>query len=169
MAVEPHQNIRHNEKVVSTVDLRVHYPVDRVLRAGTHGRVLGLADTDNKRQYLVKWEGKSWPTAVWDMQIKRRSDIMSEIWERVEDVPLDDDDRLTLPAMQRWINEGKGVAVYENVALDSSGLGTLMAMSYGTPEAQLETDEPPDRCPDIGNQINWKLRLKGVVKPHGRT
>lgn len=63
-----------------------------------------------------------------------------------------------------WLERGDGVAVYENVALDSAGLGHRQFVSFGSPAAQLEMAEPPVRMPDIGGSINWKYQLKATVQ-----
>ena len=65
---------------------------------------------------------------------------------------------------KKWLKRGDGVAVYENIALDSSGLGHRIFMSFGSKAAQLEMAVPPTRCPDIGNLIGWKYQLVGVVQ-----
>lgn len=67
--------------------------------------------------------------------------------------------------VKRWLDRGDGVAVYENQALDSSGLGHKQFMSYGSPAAQIETPEPPERCPDLtGRSPNWAYTLVGTCK-----
>ena len=59
----------------------------------------------------------------------------------------------------RWLERGDGVAVYENQDFGHPDLGHLQFVSYGSPAAQLETDVPPQRLPDIGNAINWRYQL----------
>ena len=66
---------------------------------------------------------------------------------------------------KRWLARGDGIAVYQNVALDSSTMGRRKYMSYGSPEAQLEMEVPPQRLPDIGSQINWMFQLEAVLPP----
>jgi hypothetical protein len=68
------------------------------------------------------------------------------------------------PTVNRWLDRGDGVAVYQNVALDSAGLGHRKFVSFGSEQAQLETDEPPKRLPDIGGSINWKYQLEATVR-----
>lgn len=51
----------------------------------------------------------------------------------------------------RWFKRGDGAAVYRNLDLCSAGLGRVKIVSFGSPAAQLETDEPPVTLPDIGN------------------
>lgn len=63
-----------------------------------------------------------------------------------------------------WLARGDGVAVYECVAMDSSELGMKRFISYGSPQAQLEVDTPPERMPDIGGLIGWKYQLVGTYK-----
>jgi len=73
------------------------------------------------------------------------------------------------PMAEKWLARGDGVAVYENVALDSAQLGHRVFLSYGSKKAQLEMETPPVRCPDIsGVVIGWKYQLVGVVRPEGK-
>ena len=66
--------------------------------------------------------------------------------------------------VERWLDRGDGVAVYENKALDSSNLGHKQFVSYGSAAAQIETAEPPQRMPDVGNAINWAYQLVATVQ-----
>jgi hypothetical protein len=66
--------------------------------------------------------------------------------------------------INRWLIRGDGVAIYENALLGHPGAGDLRLVSYGSERAQLEVDIPPDRLPDIGNQINWRFQLKGAYR-----
>jgi len=79
---------------------------------------------------------------------------------------LEADDRIwldkTKATMNRWLARGDGIAVYQNAAMDSALLGTRKYVSYGSREAQIESETPPQRLPDIGDQINWAYRLEGV-------
>jgi hypothetical protein len=59
----------------------------------------------------------------------------------------------------RWLDRGDGAAVYENHDLGHPEAGAPKIASFGSPAAQLETDEPPEQLPDIGNAINWRYRL----------
>jgi len=68
------------------------------------------------------------------------------------------------PIVRRWLDRGDGVAVYRNVALDSGNLGHRKFVSFGSEAAQLETDDPPKKLPDIGGQINWRYQLEAVVR-----
>lgn len=63
-----------------------------------------------------------------------------------------------------WLERGDGVAIYENQAFDSSNAGHLKYVSYGSASAQIETEEPPQRLPDIGSQVNWAYQLIGRVR-----
>jgi hypothetical protein len=63
--------------------------------------------------------------------------------------------------IRRWVDRGDGVAVYENHAMDSRFFGHKKFVSFGSTEAQLEVDDPPERLPDIGGQINWAYTLVG--------
>ncbi len=66
--------------------------------------------------------------------------------------------------VQRWLDRGDGVAVYENKALDSASLGHRKFESFGSPDAQIEVAEPPTRMPDLGGSINWAYQLEAVVQ-----
>lgn len=66
--------------------------------------------------------------------------------------------------VQRWLDRGDGVAVYRNEAMDSPRLGDRQFVSFGSPEAQIETDEPPQRMPDVGSAINWAYQLEATVR-----
>ena len=62
---------------------------------------------------------------------------------------------------ERWLDRGDGVAVYENMALDSRNLGQLVFMSYGSEAAQIEEDEAPKIMPDMRMYSTpWAYRLK---------
>ena len=58
-----------------------------------------------------------------------------------------------------WLARGDGAAVYRNEALDSGTHGHCVTVSFGSPAAQIELDEPPQRMPDIGDHIGWKYQL----------
>lgn len=63
-----------------------------------------------------------------------------------------------------WLRRGDGIAIYEAMAFDRSDFGARKYVSYGSPDAQLEVDEPPVQLPDIGPQINWPYRLVGTYR-----
>jgi hypothetical protein len=70
----------------------------------------------------------------------------------------------------RWLARGDGIAFYENKLIeDSQGNSTdnipaMQFVSYGSPTAQIETVEPPQRMPDIGSKVNWRYHLIGLYK-----
>lgn len=66
--------------------------------------------------------------------------------------------------VSRWVDRGDGAAVYENHELGHPDLGAPKIASFGSPAAQLETDDPPKRLPDIGNQINWRYQLVATYR-----
>lgn len=68
------------------------------------------------------------------------------------------------PTVQKWLDRGDGIAVYENHDLGHPGAGHRKFVSFGSNAAQLETDDPPTRLPDIGNQINWRYQLIGTYR-----
>lgn len=75
---------------------------------------------------------------------------------------LGDDE--TIDQVNVWLARGDGIAVYQNVALDSATLGDNQFVSFGSPAAQLEVDEPPTQLPDMGNAINWRFQLQGTYR-----
>jgi hypothetical protein len=66
--------------------------------------------------------------------------------------------------VDRWLERGDGAAIYENHDLGHPGMGSCQITSFGGPMAQLETDDPPECLPDIGNQINWRYVLIGTCR-----
>jgi hypothetical protein len=66
--------------------------------------------------------------------------------------------------VNRWLARGDGIAVYENADLGHPELGHRQFLSFGSTQAQIETNEPPQRLPDIGNRINWRYQLVGIYK-----
>lgn len=69
-----------------------------------------------------------------------------------------------LDTINRWLARGDGAAVYENHDLGHPMAGHIQVASYGSDAAQLETDDPPERLPDIGHQINWRYMLIGTYR-----
>ena len=67
--------------------------------------------------------------------------------------------------IEHWLSRGDGVAIYENQDFGHWDLGHKQFMSYGSPDAFFETEEPPTRLPDYLGQINWRYQLKAVYKP----
>lgn len=68
-----------------------------------------------------------------------------------------------LAGLNKWLREGKGLAVYENHDLGHPELGRRRFFSFGTPDAQF-TDEPPVRLPDFPTEINWRYVLVGTYR-----
>ena len=66
--------------------------------------------------------------------------------------------------VNRWLERGDGVAVYENQDLGHPEVGWPRLASYGGPEAMLVTDEPPQRLPDTPKHINWRYQLVAVYR-----
>lgn len=83
---------------------------------------------------------------------------------------------------------GDGVAIYINQDLGHRDIGQWQVVSYGGPEAQLETradaamaealkaapsphqwahgdDVIPTTLPDLGGAINWRYTLEAIVPP----
>lgn len=69
-----------------------------------------------------------------------------------------------LAVLAGWLERGDGVAVYQNQDLDHPELGHYQLVSYGSTVAQIETEEPPARMPDIGGAINWRYQLIGTYR-----
>lgn len=64
-----------------------------------------------------------------------------------------------------WLARGDGVAVYENKDLAHPQLGHRQYLSYGSNEAQIEKDVPPQQMPDLAGQApNWRYRLLGTYR-----
>lgn len=94
------------------------------------------------------------------MTIKKMNFI--ELCDYLSDNEFPDDAWDTLNV---WFERGDGVAVYQNVAFDHSEFGRIKVVSFGSQDAQLEVDDPPQRLPDIGNQIHWAYQLQAVYRP----
>lgn len=80
---------------------------------------------------------------------------------------LEDDDpaiTITLQHMDVWVGRGGGAAIYENADLGHPDLGQIQIVSFGSAEAQIETEEPPEWMPDIGTAINWRYTLVGTYR-----
>lgn len=72
--------------------------------------------------------------------------------------------REATPKVNVWLARGDGIAVYVDHDLSHPQMGTTKMYSYGSPAAQLETDDPPVRLPDIGGAINWRYQLEGTYR-----
>ena len=66
--------------------------------------------------------------------------------------------------VNKWLARGDGVAVYENVDFGHPHQGDIKLVSFGSPEAQIETVDAPTRLPDIGGDINWRYQLAGTYQ-----
>jgi hypothetical protein len=60
---------------------------------------------------------------------------------------------------------GGGIAVYENHELGHPGLGHRQFVTFGHPDAQIETISPPLALPDIGGAINWRYTIIATLNP----
>ena len=63
-----------------------------------------------------------------------------------------------------WLARGDGMAVYQNHDMCSHDRGSIVVVSYGSPEAQLETDTPPTTLPDFPGSINWRYQLIALYR-----
>lgn len=85
-------------------------------------------------------------------------------------VDEDDADELLATAVaqvNRWLERGDGVAVYENQDLGHPQLGHIQIVSYGSEASMLYcplTRELPTRMPDINGAINWRYQLYGTYR-----
>lgn len=74
------------------------------------------------------------------------------------------------PLLNWWLERGDGIAVYENQELGHPDNGVKVFVSFGSPAAQLETEEPPRTLPDgllaegLLNGINWRYQLIGTYR-----
>lgn len=64
--------------------------------------------------------------------------------------------------INRILERGDKIAVYENHDLGHPEIGHRQYVSYGSLAAQLGGAEPPERLPDIGGAINWRYVLVGT-------
>lgn len=80
-------------------------------------------------------------------------------WGELEGLVSEEIRPSATPLFKKWLERGDGVAVYENMAFDSGNFGHKKFVSFGSDSAQLEVEEPPQRLPDIGGQINWAYQL----------
>lgn len=72
---------------------------------------------------------------------------------------------VTIQQVNRWLDRGDGIAMYENHDLGHPDVGHRKFTSYGSPQAQLEVPVPPDILPDgIGGTINWRYQLVSTYK-----
>jgi len=81
-----------------------------------------------------------------------------------KEITADLEDQNSIVTLRRWLDRGDGIALYENHDLGSPLIGHKQWASYGSPDAQLETDTPPLRLRDIGGKINWAYQLIGTCR-----
>lgn len=74
------------------------------------------------------------------------------------------EDKGVYDTFNRWLDRGDGIAVYENKAMDSANHGHQQFVSFGSAAAQIESETPPERMPDIGTKINWGYMLVGTYR-----
>lgn len=68
------------------------------------------------------------------------------------------------PTVNKWLERGDGVAIYENKDLSHPECGRRKFVSFGSSACQLEGEEAPKRLPDIGGEVNWRYQLIGVYR-----
>lgn len=79
----------------------------------------------------------------------------------------DSQPELTFALVNKWLERGDTVAVYENADLGHPRAGAIQLTSYGSAKAMLERTQFPDGPPEImpdTDQTNWRYRLKAVVR-----
>jgi hypothetical protein len=101
---------------------------------------------------------------------------MTETWDRATLVAFvreqwEDEAPPVIALIDRWLARGDGAAVYRNHDLGHPHVGEPRIVSYGSPAAQLETDEPPTRLPDNipKGAINWRFQLEATCRTGGET
>lgn len=72
-------------------------------------------------------------------------------------------------SLERHLRANKGLAYYRNEDLGHPQIGDVVALTFGTPEAQFP-DDPPKRMPDglmpeRTGGINWRYQLVAVTFP----
>lgn len=60
-------DIRHDEYVVSNTLIKDQIQPGRV------GKVIAMRVQEGRANYLIKWQGRSWPCAAWRDEIERKS------------------------------------------------------------------------------------------------
>lgn len=86
---------------------------------------------------------------------------VAEVFKTLEETGMDKE---FWPQAQKWLDRGDGIAVYQNAEMGHSNCGHRKFCSFGSKQAQLENcDFPPQRMPDIGDQINWRYILVGII------
>lgn len=63
-----------------------------------------------------------------------------------------------LELINQWIEDGKGVAVYENVDLGHPECGHRQYLTVTT----FKDGVAPETLPDFPDRINWRYRLVGI-------
>src|SRR6056300_1562022 len=69
---------------------------------------------------------------------------------------------------RRIAERGDGIALYENHDLGHPEVGDLIALSYGSSEAMVESMELPESCPvDLGahGKMAWRYVLVAYTNP----
>jgi hypothetical protein len=69
-------------------------------------------------------------------------------------------------AVNTWLGRGDGIAVYENHDLGHPGLGHKVFLSFGSPDAQIESDDLPQFCPIQlpHGLMHWRYVLVGTYR-----
>jgi hypothetical protein len=90
----------------------------------------------------------------------------------IDHMDEDDADALIsrdLRKMNSWLERGDGLAVYENHDLGHPALGHKVYLSFGSPAAQIESDDLPQFCPvNLPHGLMaWRYVLVGTLQGEG--
>jgi hypothetical protein len=74
------------------------------------------------------------------------------------------DSTAIMAVLERALQRGDGIALYRNEALGHPEGGHWICASFGSPQAQLETDDPPVTFPELnGYPPMWRYQLRAIV------
>ena len=70
-----------------------------------------------------------------------------------------------VPRVNIWLARGDGIAFYVNSDLGSPDVGDVRMISFGSADAQIESNDVPQTLPDgIGGSVNWRYQLEGTYR-----
>ena len=67
-----------------------------------------------------------------------------------------------LELINQWLEDGKGVAVYENRDLGHPEVGHRQYLTISTFAREPWNGTPPEILPDTADRINWRYCLVGI-------
>jgi hypothetical protein len=71
-------------------------------------------------------------------------------------------DALSLELLNQWLEDGRGVCVYENAEIGHPECGHRQYLSTATFKKAPYNGVPPETLPDFPDRINFRYRLVGV-------